>query len=191
MPQHLKIDVEGELVAWLSTSNKGGTLYDVSLCVPELNIDIPAPNVDTGVERQPQDPEARAAEFRNDFTHARRCIAAAVRSADNFLHHLREHGTPEYAEMKPIVMQLMTNHYDRGFIQVHPSDDGSVDVDVVIGHGPNRVPNSSPKDECKLTWEGIDASGVHSQTERALKVVRSIGPELLRALEEQPPTRTV
>ena len=36
MPQHLKIEVEVRLVGWLRTRSKGGTIYDVSLCVPEL-----------------------------------------------------------------------------------------------------------------------------------------------------------
>ena len=185
MPQNLKIEVEGRLVGWLSTGNKGGTLYDVRLRVPELGTDISLTDVDTGVQRQPQDAEASAEDFRDDFTHARRCIAGAVASADNFLHQLREHSSPQYAEMKPIMMRLMTNDFDRGFIHVHPSDNESVNVDVIIGVGASRVPDSSPKDECELTWEGIDASGATSQTARALKVLRSIGPTLLQALSER------
>jgi hypothetical protein len=185
MPQHLKIEVEGRLVGWLSTSNKGGTLYDVRLRVPELGTDISLPDVDTGVQRQPQDPKARANDFRDDFTHARRCIAGAVASADNFLQKLQEQGTPKYAEMKPIMMRLMTNNFDRGFIQVHPSDNESVNVDVSIGVGANRVPNSLPKHKCELNWQEIDASGTYSQTARALKVLHSIGPALLQALSER------
>jgi hypothetical protein len=185
MPQYLKIEVEGRPVGCLCTSNKGGTLYDVILGVSELGIDISLTDVDTGVQRQPQDPKARAEDFRDDFTHARRCIAAAVTSADKFLQRLREHGTPEYAKMKPIMMRLMTNNFDRGYIQLHPSYNESVNVEVLIGVGPNRVPDSLPKGECKLTWEGIDASGATSQTARALSVLRSIGPTLLQALSER------
>lgn len=185
MPQHLKIEVEGRLVGWLSTSNKGGTLYDVSLFIPELGTDISLTDVDTGVQRQPQDAKARDEDNRDDFTHARRCIAGAVASADNFLQELREQVTPGYAEMKPIMIRLMTNTYDRGLIQVHPIDNESVNVYVIIGVGANRVPNSSPKDKYELTWEGIDASGTSSQTARALKVLRSIGPTLLQALSER------
>jgi hypothetical protein len=185
MPQHLKIEVEGRLVGWLSTFNKSGTLYDVKLRVPELGIDIFLPDVDTGVQRQPQDSKACANDFKDDFTHARRCIAGAVASADNFLQKLQEQGTPEYAEMKPITMRLMTNKYDRGFIQLLPSDNESVNVDVVIGVGANRVPDALPKDKCELTWQEIDASGTYSQTARALKVLHSIGPALLQALSER------
>ncbi len=185
MPQHLKIEVEGRLVGCLSTSNKGSKLYDVMLRVPELGIDISLTDVDTGVQRQPQDAEAREDDFRDDFTHARRCIAGAVASADNFLRQLREHGTTKYVEMKPIMMRLMTNNFDRGFIQVHPNDNESVNVDVIIGVGAKRVPNSSPKEKRELAYEGIDASGTFTQTERALKILSSIGPGLLQSLEDR------
>jgi hypothetical protein len=79
-------------------------------------------------------------------------------------------------------MQLKTNRKDRGLIQVHPINNKSVNVIVTIGIGANRVENASPIDKCKLTYEGIDASGTFTQTERALKILRSIGPGLLQAL---------
>jgi hypothetical protein len=185
MPQHLKIEVEGRLVGWLSTSNKGGTLYDVRLQVPELRTDISLPDVNTGVQRQPQDSKVCIEDFRDDFTHARRCVAGAVASANYFFQKLQEQVTRENAEMKPIIMRLMTNNFDRGFIQVHPIDNESVNVDVIIGVGANRVPNSSPKDKFELNWKEIDASGTYSQTARALKVLHSIGPTLLQALSER------
>ena len=185
MPQHLKIEVEGRLVGWLSTSNRGGTRYDVRLRVPELGTDISLTDVDTGVLRQPQDSKARAKDFVNDFTHARRCIAGAVASADNFLQKLHEQCIQEYKEMKPIMMRLMTNNFDRGFIQVHPIDNELVNVDVIIGVGENRVPNASPKDKWELNLQEINASGMYSQTVRALKVLLSIGPTLLTVLSER------
>jgi hypothetical protein len=185
MPQHLKIEVEGRLVGWLSTHNKGGTLYDIRLRVPEVGTDFWLPDADTGVQRRPQDSKARADDFRDDFTHARRCIGGAIASADNLLQKLQESGAPEYAEMKPITMRLMTNEFDRGFIHVLPRDHELVDVDVIIGVGAHRVPSSSPKEKCELNWQGIDASGMYSQTARALKVLQSIGPALLQALSER------
>lgn len=185
MPQHLKIGVEGRLVGQLTTRNKGGTLYDVGLRVPELGIEKWLTDVDTGVQRQPQEEEAKKEDFGDDFTHVRRCIAAVVASADNFLQQLRENATPEYAEMKPIMVRLKTNKKDRGLVQVHPSDNESVNVVVIIGVGANRVCNASPKDKFELAYEGIDASGTFTQTERALMILRSIGPDLLQSLEDQ------
>lgn len=195
MPQHLKIEVEGKLVGWLSTRNKGTftfrlfnirkTIYNVRLRVPEIGNEFELHDVDTGVQRQPRDSQAQAEDFRDDFIHARRCIAGAVASSDKFLQLLREQDTPEYTEMKSIIMRLMTNRFDRGLIQVHRIDNASVNVVVIIGVGANRVPNSSPKEECELIYEGIDASGTFTQTERALKILRSIGPDLLQTLEDR------
>ena len=185
MPQHLKIEVEGKLVGWISTSNKGGTIYDVSLRVPEIGSNFSLPNVDTGVQRQPQDSQAGAEDSRNDFAHARRCIAGAVASSNYFLKKIRKHGSLIYTELKPLIMRLMTNLYDRGCIKVHPIDNESVNVVVTIGVGANRVPNSSPKDKFELTYEGIDVSGTFTQTERAFRVLLSIGPDLLRSLADQ------
>ena len=182
MPQHLKIEVEGQQVAELRTRNKGETLYNVRLCVPELETECFHPNVNTGVQRQPQDDAGRAEDFRDDFTHARRCIAAAFATADEFLEQLGEQGAPEYTEIKPITMWLMTNDIDRGVIQIHPGDKESVNVDVVIGAGANRVPNALPKHEWKWTREGVGAPGATSQTARALTILRSLGGELLHAL---------
>ena len=161
------------------------TQYDITLCVPELGTDILLRDVDTGVLSQPQNEEAHEKDFRNDFTHARRCIAGAFASSDKLIQHLQEHDTPEYAKLKPIEMRLMTNNFDRGVFQVQPSDNESVNVNVLIGIGDNLVPNSLPKDIWKQTWEGIDVSGATAQTERALNVVDYIGGTLLQALSEQ------
>lgn len=185
MPRHLKIEFEGKLVEWLSTKNKGGTMYDVSLRVPETGSCISYPDVDTGVQRQPQDSQARADDFRDDFTHARRCIAGAVASSDYFSKKLRERSPATFSELKPFIMRLMTNSCDRGSIQVHPVDNKTVDVVVTIGGGANRVPASSLKGEFELTYEGVDISGMLTRTERAPKALRSIGPALLKSLADR------
>lgn len=185
MPQHLKIEVGSKLVACLSTSNKADTVYDVTWRIPEIKTEMSLTDVDTGVQRQPQEAEACAKDFKDDFTHARRCIAAAFASSDKLLKHLREHGPPEPKKMKPIIMRLMTNNFDRGFIEVHPSDNESVNVKVLIGVGENRVPDSLPKNEWEWTCEGIDVSGTGLHTVRALTVLRSIGQTLLRALSSE------
>jgi hypothetical protein len=185
MPQHLSFEVEGHLVGLLSTGNKGGTKYDVRLCVPEIGIRFSLPDVDTGVQRQPQERQARLEDRRDEFTHARRCIAAAVATSDRLVELLREQDAAGCAEVKPITMRLMTNRFDRGPVQVEPINDKLVNVVVIIGVGTQRVPNASPKDKCELAYESIDASGTTTQTERALKVLKSIGPDLLRSLEDR------
>jgi hypothetical protein len=187
VPQHLKIEAEGNLVGCLSTSNKGGTRYDVRLRVPELGAVFSLADLDTGIQRQPQDDKARAEDFKDDFIHVRRCIAATVAGSDCFLKKLREQGAQAYVDMKPILMHLMTNDFDRGLIQIHPIDNESVNVVVTIGVGSKRVPNSSPKDKYELDYEDVDVSGTSTQTERALKALRSIGPDLLRSLADRPP----
>ncbi len=183
MPQLLKIEVEGELVAWLSTYNKGGTIYDVILCVAEIGATFRLPDVDTGVQRQPQGDQARCEDFKDDFAHARRCVAAALASSNRFLQLLRKQGSLEYAEIRPITIRLMTNRYDRGLVQVDPIERELVYVVAAIGVGDNRVPNSLPKSKCEFAFEGLDISGALTHTERALKVLHSIGPSLLQSLE--------
>lgn len=185
MPQHLNIEVEGKLVGRLTTSNKDDTLYDITLCVPELGFDILLHDVNTGVQRQPQDAEARVKDYRNDFKHTRRCIAAAFVASCKLLQHLQVHNFTDYAEIKPIKMQLMTNQFNRGYIQVQPSDNETVSVKIVIGAEDNRVSGAYPKGKWVWTCEGIDISGIASQTGRALKVIHNIGKELLQALSEK------
>ena len=66
MPQHLKIEVGAELVACLSTSNKADTQYDINWRIPEVGVEMSFVDVDTGVQRQPQDPEAREKDFQDE-----------------------------------------------------------------------------------------------------------------------------
>lgn len=185
MPQHLKICVEDTLVGQLSTGNKGGTRYRVRLLVTELAMDPSPTVVDTGVQCQPQDQEEKRADFKNDFTHARRCIAGLVSSSEHFLQQLERDRAADQVESRPITMRLLTNMFGRGIISVNPVDDQSVDVNVRIGAGGCRVPDALPRTECQLSWEGVQTSGSRSQTARALKVLRSIGPNLLRELSDR------
>lgn len=185
MPQHLKICAGDTLVAQLSTGNKGGTLYKIDLKVIELNLELSLPEVDTGVQRQPQDPDQQIADFRDDFTHARRCIAGADASSEVFVQQLEKHSTSGPAETKPITMLLMTNKFSRGIISVSPSGNQTVDVNVRIGGGKCRVPDALPSSESQLLWEGVETSDSGSQTARALKVLKSIGPDLLQELSDR------
>jgi hypothetical protein len=143
------------------------------------------PDRDTGVQCQPQDKEAQRADFRDDFIHARRCIAAAVKTEEEFRQALREQEIGVCAEVKPMTMRLMSREYDRGKVEVHPIDNESVNVAVIIGVGDNRYVNALPKEPWELAFKDIDASGTATLTERALKVLSAIGPDLLQALEER------
>jgi hypothetical protein len=183
MPQHLRIEVEDEPMARLTTYNKGNTVYDITLCVPETCTDILLSDVDTKVPRQPQDDEGRKKDYRDDFKHARRCVAAAFTSSDRLLRHLRANRLSGHAKMKPIMMRLMTNKNDRGLIQALPMEDDSFHVTVIIGAGKNRVSDSLPEAEWQWTCEGISVSGAVSHTERALMIVRAIGESLQDELE--------
>lgn len=171
MPQHLKVIVAETLVAALTTSNKGpGTLYDVLWCSPEVDASTLFPNEDTREPTQPQDSAERREDFNNDFAHARRCIAAVVKTAKRFLDKVEERGPSGSADRKPILMLLTTNARPRGWIEVHPADNEQFDVEVQIGRG-----------GWQRTWRGMDAAG-KTQAARALKVLDRIGPELLEAL---------
>lgn len=185
MPQHLKICAGDTLVAQLSTGNKGGTLYKISLEVIELNIELSLPEVDTGVQRQPQHPDEHRADFRDDFTHARRCIAGAHAASKVFLQQLERRSTSGAAEMKPITMLLMTNKFSRGIISASPNGNQTVDVNVRIGGGKCRVPDAFPSDESQLYCDGVETSTSDSQTAHALKILKSIAPILLQELSDR------
>lgn len=184
MPQHLRVEVEDSMVGRLTTYNKdgcGNTLYDLTLCIQELETDFFLPGVDTKVPRQPEPPEERKADFQNDFMHAIRCIAAVVESANEFLTYLHKCKPEGIIDIKPITMRLMTNKFDRGIIQVKPSNRNS-DVSVIIGTGNNRVKESYPKDEWKWSRLNVEECDMTSQMGRALAIIKTIGPDLLSAL---------
>ena len=83
--------------------------------------------------------------------------------------------------MKPITMRLMTNDRDRGFIQAQLIN-SQFDVKATIGVGDNRVDNAYPKNKWEWSHTCPAVYGGTSQMARALEIVQSIGPELLRAL---------
>ena len=54
MPQHLRVEIENVLVGRLTTYNKdegNDTIYDITLCAPELETDFFITNVDTDEPR--------------------------------------------------------------------------------------------------------------------------------------------
>ena len=91
MPQYLRIEIGGVCVAEMKTSHRDGAHYDIfwnsykghqqHFC-----------NFYTGVECQPRDPVERQRDSRNDFTHARRAIAAASLTAKQVLDKLEKAG---------------------------------------------------------------------------------------------------
>jgi len=158
MPQHLKIKCNKTLVAWLSTYNQGGSNYKIHLRVPEIGSEYTIPTLDTGVQRQPQDPQAKKEDFRDDFTHVRRCIAGTYKGSELFLREIYKITDNIFKEVKPINMYLMTNDFDRGLIHIEPTSDNEANVEVSIGKGSNRVTNSTPTDTYVFSYGGIDFS---------------------------------
>jgi hypothetical protein len=185
MPQYLKIEVEGTIIGLFSTGNKGGTIYDISLQVPEIGTDYSIPDVDTGVQRQPQDPQERRKDFQNDLIHARRCIAGIVSSAEKLLVLLQADSKQITSDIKPITMNLMTNSYDRGIIEAQPIEDQLTDVIVTFGMGANRFQNAIPTDKLELEFKAIKTSRTGTHIERAFYILSSIGPTLLQYIGKQ------
>ena len=185
MPQHLKIEVEGTLIGLFSTGNKGGTIYDIRLHIPETGTDYSILDVDTGVERQPQDPQDKRKDFQNDLIHARRCIAGVVSSVENLLGQRQADSKKVPEQIKPITMQLMTNSYDRGIIKAQPINEEVSNVVVSFGVGANRFQNAIPKDKLELEFKAVKIPGTGTHIERALYLLSSLGPALLQFLGEQ------
>lgn len=184
MPQHLNLEVDGVLTGRISTSNKGGTLYDVCWFRPDGGLELSLTDVDTGVPRQPQTPDAMERDFKNDFTHSKRAIAAATKTATRFLFELPKALTERPLGSGRVVIRLRTNKFDRGVNDLQPVQGDRVDVRVRIGTGPNRPHGALPKEVVEFTQEGIDVVDVTSSVALVLQVFASVGPSLLEQLSE-------
>lgn len=121
---------------------------------------------------------------KNDFIHARRCIAAILASADKLLDLLNKCEPKRLTDLNPITMRLMTNDKDRGLIRAQPNNNRKFDVTVTIGVGNNRVDDSLPKNEWKWSRPDFEVYDYPSQMERSLAIIQSIGGKLLEELPE-------
>lgn len=81
-------------------------------------------------------------------------------------------------------MLLETNKYDRGFIALTPIDVEHVDFELQIGVFENRCPYARPQEVWKEMWTRVDISGANSHSEMALKVLDSVGLDMLEKLPQ-------
>ena len=67
-------------------------------------------------------------------------------------------------------------------IQVRPKDGRSNEAQLVVGTGPNRVPNSLLSEEVTFDWIDIGTWKYQTTLERAFQVMREAGPALIQTL---------
>lgn len=189
MPQHLEIVLHGQTIGCVTTGNRSGTVYSVFLTVAGHRLE--AGNIDTGVQCQPQEPEARKKDFRNDFTHARRGIAGATRAAENLRKQLTELSLARAAPL-PLTIRLYTKVWDRGVIKVWDrgvikvlpigKDSTRVQVQLLVGTGPHRRDSAIPSKPYPFETVETDVRCDVSHVERALEVFEKVGESLVETL---------
>ncbi len=185
MPQFLHLVANQCLLGTIRTGHTGSesersTVYDVHW----MEGDHPRhefQNVDTGIPCQPLSPVDCELDFKDDFIHARRAIAAACATAEDLFHRLslpRAREQP-FSEME---IYLRTNQFDRGAINIRSIRSESIRVSMAIGTGPIRLPGTSPAEVFEWSCESSLPNG-HSPLGIALLVLASEGPKMVRALE--------
>ncbi|QDT65621.1 hypothetical protein [Calycomorphotria hydatis] len=184
MPQQLQVFVGNNQIAQMTTGNLGGTKYKILLSITGLGQIMELDSVDTGVQRQPQEPFARRKDGQNDFAHARRCIAAAVAAHLDIITAVSKHSETSI-EAKQIELKLKTNEIDRGTITVEPTSDTQQNVKVSIGLGNNRFPGAQPSIVSIKEWYDVSIPCPTTHTERAFATVAAIGEELLDWLSDE------
>ena len=183
MPQHLYIESHGTLVGEMSTGHLSDTCYDV-FWQGSGGVKLFLPNVDTGIQRQPNDPVERQRDFQNDFIHARRAIGAAAITATRFLEALGPTEAKGNHCNEEVQIRLSTNQFDRGVISIQPQQGGRAKLNMRIGTGPTRPEEAHPFEVAEFTCEDIDAAGASLPLVAALLMLASAGPWLLRVLNE-------
>jgi len=143
MPQYLEIEIGGVPAAKMKTSHRDGTHYDVYWCT-NSGFQRKYPNINTGVECQPEDQIRRKVDLQNDFTHMRRAIAAASKTAKQFLNELEKVENPTPNKLEKVKIYQRTNRYDRGIITIDPQESGKANLQIEVGTGPNRPENARP-----------------------------------------------
>lgn len=170
-------------VAEMMTSHLRGTKYDIFWC-SHTGFHQDFPNVDTGIECQPCDPEERELDFRNDFIHARRAIAAAAITARMYLDEMMAIKESIVCSDKDILINLRTNCFDRGKISISPQNRGKANLLMEIGSGSIRYPNARPSRIVKVAKTGIHINEEASPLSNALEVLAAEGPWMLNQLAE-------
>ncbi len=183
MPQFLEIEREGERIAVMMTGRLNGTNYRVSW-YSNMGINLIIPIIDTRVECQPSDPAEQQIDFQNDFTHARRAIAAASNTARAFLDKLLNEGISSDSNIDEIQIRLRTNCFDRGKITIRLQEGETANLRMEIGSGPIRYPNSQPSQGIVYNRTGINPDEQTSSLTLALQILDSTGSWMLEKLEE-------
>jgi hypothetical protein len=182
VPQYLIFEKDGVPIGKIATGNKGETRYDVCWLNPNETRLCFFQDVDTGVQRQPQDQGERIRDFKNDFTHARRAIAATTSTANRFLEELPASLTLGSSNCWQIVIRLRTNQFDRGMVDFEAAQSGLVSVRACIGSGSLRPDGAIPADPVEIPCEAISLDGAASGVGQALQALASVGPHLLEEL---------
>lgn len=161
MPQYLYINIAGVSIAQMRTENRGGTHYDI-FWNSNQGYQEDFKNRDTGVECQPSDSGEKIEDFKNDFTHARRSIAAASSTAKQFLDNFLNNVNYNENNIEEVQVILKTNKRDRGKITIFPNDDQKAKLTMEIGTGPNRPQDAIPAQAESFIKDGIDLLGINS-----------------------------
>jgi len=183
MPQHLYIEVGGECIADMMTSNCGGSSYDIYWKTHD-GIQHHFPNFNTGVLCQPKDRSKRWFDSRNDYIHAHRAIAAASLTANQFLSELKSVGKPIETKFEMALIILRTNNIDRGKITIKPLKDEKVSLTMEIGTGPNRLDNSKPTQSITYSHDVIGITSPKSPLELTLTILNTCGDWIQNTLKD-------
>jgi hypothetical protein len=183
MPQYLTIEIGGVCIAKMKTSHLDGTHYNI-FWNSKIGYEEDFPNFDTGVECQPSDPVERKKDFKNDFIHARRVIAAASLTAKQFLDNFINKDKSIKDEFGVVHIILRTNEYDRGRITLSPSKDLTAKLTMEIGTGPERPQGAKPIKTKKFIKESINLIGDEPSISMVGQVLESEGLWMLKTLGE-------
>jgi hypothetical protein len=183
MPQYLEIEIGGDSVAKMKTSHRNGTHYDIYWCI-NSGFQRKYSNINTGVECQPKDQTKRKIDFQNDFTHMQRAIAAASKTAKQFLNEIEKVENPPPSDLEKVKIYHRTNLYDRGIITINPQESGKANLRIEVGSGPNRPKNAQPVQVKEFIREDIDISGTSYPLSMAIQVLDSQGHWMIELLSK-------
>ena len=83
-------------------------------------------------------------DFKNDFTHARRALAAGANAAQYFIEWLASQALTTTSVGVPIDVRLKTNADERGVLRIRAGDRDDCEVTLTIGDGVQRPPGALP-----------------------------------------------
>jgi hypothetical protein len=183
MPQYLEIEIDGVSLAKMKTSHRDGTHYDICWC-NNSGFQQKFSNFNTGVKCQPKDKIAQKKDFQNDFTHMCRAIAAASKTAKQFLNKLEKVEEPTPSELEKVKIHHRTNRYDRGIITIDPLECGKANLRIEVGAGPTRPKDAKPAQVQEFKRLGIDISGTSYPLSMTIHVLDSQGRWMLKLLSK-------